>query len=289
MHNLLEFLQRHSHWLLFVVLEVVSLVLLFQHNSYQNSVWFSSANYVAGTVYQYSSAVKSLFHLKEVNSDLALRNYYLERQVTQLRRLYADRTKHISDREKQELDSLSQYQLIPAKVINNELDSPDNLMTIDRGTSDGIETGMGVACGQGIVGVVYLTSSHYSVIIPILNSHSSRISCAIRGQGYFGVLRWEGGDARYAYLENIPRHARFKRGDWVETNGYSSIFPAGVLVGRVEKAFNSSDGLSYRLKIRLSTDFGNIRDVVVISDKSIAERMRLQQAAKDSLKLNVKE
>ena len=97
------------------------------------------------------------------------------------------------------------------------------------------------------------------------------------------------GDARYAYLENIPRHARFKRGDWVETNGYSSIFPAGVLVGRVEKAFNSSDGLSYRLKIRLSTDFGNIRDVVVISDKSIAERMRLQQAAKDSLKLNVKE
>ena len=137
--------------------------------------------------------------------------------------------------------------------------------------------------------MVYLTSSHYSVIIPILNSHSSRISCAIRGQGYFGVLRWEGGDARYAYLENIPRHARFKRGDWVETNGYSSIFPAGVLVGRVEKAFNSSDGLSYRLKIRLSTDFGNIRDVVVISDKSIAERMRLQQAAKDSLKLNVKE
>ena len=62
-----------------------------------------------------------------------------------------------------------------------------------------------------------------------------------------------------------------------------------MLVGRVEKAFNSSDGLSYRLKIRLSTDFGNIRDVVVISDKSIAERMRLQQAAKDSLKLNVKE
>ena len=113
MHNLLEFLQRHSHWLLFVVLEVVSLVLLFQHNSYQSSVWFSSANYVAGTVYQYSSAVKSLFHLKEVNSDLALRNYYLERQVTQLRRLYADQTKHISDREKQELDSLSQYQLIP--------------------------------------------------------------------------------------------------------------------------------------------------------------------------------
>jgi len=43
------------------------------------------------------------------------------------------------------------------------------------------------------------------------------------------------------------------------------------------------------LKIRLSTDFGNLRDVVVIADKTIAERMQLMRAAKDSLKLNVNE
>ena len=69
----------------------------------------------------------------------------------------------------------------------------------------------------------------------------------------------------------------------METNGYSSIFPAGVLVGQIKEVYNSRDGLSYRLKVRLSTDFGNLRDVVVISDKSIAERVRLMQAAKDSL------
>jgi rod shape-determining protein MreC len=37
------------------------------------------------------------------------------------------------------------------------------------------------------------------------------------------------------------------------------------------------------LKIRLSTDFTNLRDVVVISDKSIAERAALLQAARDSI------
>ena len=96
-------------------------------------------------------------------------------------------------------------------------------------------------------------------------------------------------DRAYAYVEDIPRHARFKRGEWVETNGYSSIFPAGVLVGQIVEVYNSRDGLSYKLKVRLSTDFGTLRDVVVISDKSIAERMRLMQAARDSLKLNVRE
>lgn len=284
MKNLLEFLCKHFHWFLFAVLEVISIVLLFQYNSYQNSVWFSSANAVAGRVYEWSSAVGQFFSLTRVNEDLTLRNFYLERQVTQLRRLYSEATSEPSIKEQQELDMLSQYKLIPAKVVANELHRRDNLLTIDKGDADGIRVGMGVACGQGVVGVVYLTSAHHAVVIPVLNT-SSRISCAIRGKGYFGVLRWDGRDAEVAYVEDIPRHARFKRGEWVETNGYSSIFPAGVLVGQIKQVFNSRDGMSYRLQVRLSTDFGKLRDVVVINDKSIGERVRLLQAARDSMKV----
>ena len=289
MKNLLEFLSRHYHWLIFVFLEAVSLTLLFSYNSYHNSVWFSSANALTGRFYQWTSAVESYFSLTKVNEDLTLRNYYLERQVNQLRRLYGEATQEKDPQEQKGLDSLSRYQLIPAKVVSNELGKIDNLMTIDRGKDDGVDVGMGVACGRGVVGVTYLVSDHYSVVIPVLNTYASRISCAIRGYGYFGVLRWYGEDAGYAYVEDIPRHARFKRGDWVETNGYSSIFPPGVLVGQIVEVYNARDGLSYKLKVRLSTDFGNVRDVVVISDRSIAARMRLMQAARDSLKLNVRE
>lgn len=289
MNNLWDFLQRHLHWFLFGVLEVVSLVLLFQYNSYHNSVWLSSANAVTGTVYQWRAEVASFFTLKQANKELTLRNYHLERQLAQMRRLHAEQTARPTAEEEKGLAFLNQYNVVPAKVIANELDRADNLLTIDRGEADGIEPGMGVACGNGIVGVTYLTSSHYTVVIPVLNCHSSRISCAIRGHGYFGVLRWYGEDATHAFVEDIPRHARFKRGDWVETNGFSSIFPAGISVGRVEQVYNSRDGSSYRLKVRLSTDFGNLHDVVVINDKSLVERVRIMQAAKDSLKLNVKE
>jgi rod shape-determining protein MreC len=283
--NLLEFLRKHFHWFLFVVFEILSVILLFQYNSYQNSVWFSSANVLVGKVYEWSSAVESFFSLTKVNEDLTLRNFYLERQVTQLRRLYSEATQEVSVKERQELEMLERYKLIPAKVVTNELEKQNNLLTINKGEADGVEEGMGVACGKGVVGVVFKTSSHYSIVIPVLNVESSRISCAIRGHGYFGVLRWDGRDAGIAYVEDIPRHARFKRGDWVETNGYSSIFPAGVLVGQIKEVYNSRDGLSYRLQVRLSTDFGNLRDVVVISDKSIAERVRLMQAARDSIQV----
>ena len=288
MHNLLEFLQKHHHWFLFVVLEVISLVLLFQYNSYQGSVWLSSANAVSGKVNEGRAEVESFFSLRQMNEGLTLRNFYMERQLSQLRRLYSEATEDTAGLWAKEMSFLKQYRMIPAKVVTNELNRQDNLLTIDRGTKDGVEVGMGVACGQGVVGVTYLVSDHYAVVMPVLNT-ASRISCAIRGHNYFGVLRWNGKDAGVAYLEDIPRHARFKRGDWVETNGYSSIFPPGVLVGKIETVYNSDDGLSYRVKVRLSTDFGHLRDVVVVNDPTIVERTRLLQSARDSLKLNVKE
>lgn len=283
MNNLIAFLVKYYHWLLFLVLEVASAVLLFRFNSYQGSVWFTSANYVAGKVYEQEAAVTQYFALTTVNEELSLRNFYMERQLGQLRRLYAEAT-DTTAKERSEQQILEHYKVIPAKVVSNSVNQPDNLITIDKGLKDGVEKDMGVVCGNGVVGVVYLTSDHYSILIPVLNATASRISCAIRNRGYFGYLHWNGGDPSIAYLEDIPRHAKFNRGEWIETSGYSSIFPPGVLVGKIGTVYNSRDGLSYRLKIHLSTDFSNLRDVFVISDYTMKERVELQTAARDSMK-----
>lgn len=284
MKNLLEFLTKYYHWFIFVVLEVASVILLFQYNSYQGSVWFSSANSVVGKLYEWRSDVESFFSLTTKNEELTLRNFYLERQVHELSAAYIELTKDTTVLERNGLKFLQRYSLIPAKVVSNSVNKPDNLLTIDKGRKDGVKVDMGVACGNGVVGIVYLVGEHYSVVIPALNSTSSRISCAIRGRDYFGYLHWAGGDASRAYVEDIPRHAQFRRGEWVVTSGYSSIFPPGVMVGQIEKVFNSPDGLSYRLQLKLATDFGNLRDVFVINDESVEEQSRLLRAAQDSLK-----
>ena len=284
MRNLLDFIAKYNNWLLFVVLEVASLFLLFQFNHYQGSVWFTSANWMTGMVYELDSSVEAFFSLKKVNTDLARKNFFLERQVNQLSRLYAEATGDTLTREKLAAANIAQYEVVQAKVVSNTVNRPDNLITIDKGRADGIEVDMGVTSGNGVVGVVYLVSDHYSIVMPLLNS-KSRISCAIRNRGYFGYTKWNAGASNYASVEDIPRHAHFKRGDWVETSGYSSIFPAGIIVGKIVEVYNSSDGLSYRLKIHLSTDFANLRDVCVIKDKSFVERQQLLETARDSLKL----
>ena len=284
MHNLLEFLAKYNHWLLFVVLEAVSFTLLFQYNSYQGSVWFSSANAVSGKLYDWNSDVESFFSLTKLNQELSQRNVYLEQQVQQLSERLTDVTKDSTWVQRNQISLLQNYRLIPAKVVSNSIDDPNNLITLDKGSADGIHKDMGVVCGTGVVGIVYLLSEHYSVVIPVLNSKSN-ISCAIAGRGYFGYLHWSGGVSEVAFVDDIPRHAKFRLHDKIVTSGYSSVFPAGVLVGEILHVFNSTDGLSYRLQVKLSTDFSRLRDVCVIDDIHANEKALLLNAARDSIKM----
>ena len=175
MHNLTEFLAKHNHWFVFLVLEVVSMVLLFRYNSYQGSVWFSSANAVTGKVYEWDSAVESYFSLSGVNSQLTQRNAFLEQQVRMLDDSIARLTRS-QETAVTRLSSMVPFQgcrLIPAKVVANMVNRYDNLITIDKGSADGVKRDMGVVCGMGVVGIVYLVSEHYSIVIPALNSHSN--------------------------------------------------------------------------------------------------------------------
>lgn len=285
MRNLLEFLAKYNHWFVFLILEVVSMVLLFQYNSYQGSAWFSSANAVTGKLYEWDANVETFFSLTKVNQELTQRNAYLEQEVQKLSDSLVCVTKDSSIYHRDQFALLRNYRLIPAKVVANSIDKPGNLMTIDKGSADGIHKDMGVISGTGVVGIVYLVAEHYAVVIPVLNTKSN-ISCMIQNRGYFGYLRWKGGVSDLAYLEEVPRHAHFKLGDYVVTSGYSAVFPPGVRVGRILHVFNSADGLSYRVQLRLSTDFARLRDVCVIDDTAMKERLEIMRAAQDSIESN---
>lgn len=284
MHNLIEFLQKNHHWFLFLFLEVVSMVLLFQFSSYQGSVWFTSANYVSGKVYEADAAVRQFFSLVRVNDELTMRNVYLEKQVEQLNDRIEKLTGDTTLSSYEQKNVLAGFRVIPAHVVSNSIDKQDNLITLDKGSADGIHPDMGVVCGTGIVGIVYQVSEHYSIVIPVLSSHSN-ISCKIQGRGYFGYLRWDGRSSRYAYVDDIPRHAHFRLYDKVVTSGFSSVFPPGIMVGKILHVYNSLDGLSYRVMVELSTDFGNLRNVCIVDDNTMRERLEVLRAAEDSLRI----
>lgn len=282
LNNLFDFILRYISWFVFIICEIISLVLLFTYNNYQGSIWMSSANAVTGKVYEVNAGVEQYFSLTDINEQLSKRNLYLEQRVQDLSSQIAAKTGDSALMKLENYQLMKKFNLIPAKVVSNSIDKRDNLITIDKGEVDGVRKDMGVACGYGVVGIVFMTGRHYSVVMPILNSNSS-ISCTINKRGYFGYLHWTGGNSRVAFMDEVPRHAHFNLYDKVVTSGYSSVFPPGIEIGKIIHVYNSSDGLSYRCMVELSTNFAKLRDVSVIDDAQMKERIDILRAAQDSL------
>ncbi|WP_455497172.1 rod shape-determining protein MreC [Coprobacter sp.] len=279
MRKLISFLINHSPIFVYAFYLVVCLILLLKFNPYQQSVFFSSANEMAGRFYAMTNGVTGYFGLREINRDLQKQNGNLEMELIRLReeiiRLGGDSLLIRTSRD----SALARYDFQVAQVLSNSISKTRNYITLNKGRADGVRSEMGVIDQNGIVGIVNVVSDHYAVAISLLNP-KLRLSCKVKGSSYFGSLVWDGKDARFAVLEELPRHVKFVKGDTIITSGYSSVFPAGLMVGTVEAFSKQKNDNFYALKVKLSTDFSRLNDVRIISDKAQRERRILEMEAK---------
>ena len=278
MRTFLEFLRRHNYLLLFLVLEAVSFTLLFRFNSYQGSVWLTAAGRLTAEMNSLYAEGESFLNLRNVNADLAHRNLLLQRQNDQLREALKRYGVTEVATDSLSREAMAGHTTVPAVVVSTTTQRRNNYLVLNKGTADGVRPELGVVGGQGVVGIVYLCEKHHSLVIPLTN-RKSNLSCRVRGANYFGSLTWEGRDLRFATLDDIPRYAKVKTGDIVETSGFSAVFPPGLFVGRVTEVKNSADGQSYTLNVQLATDFSLVRDVSLISTHYKAETDSLKVRA----------
>ena len=78
---------------------------------------------------------------------------------------------------------------------------------------------------------------------------------------------WDGKDPGESILEELPKHAKFVKGDTIVTSGFSSVFPEGVPVGTILSGTRDREDNFYTLSVKLFTDFSTLSTVRVIRDK----------------------
>lgn len=279
MRNLIDFLWRHSSWIVFAFYVVLSCVLLFGRNPYQRSVYFSSANRVAVVVYDLQSEVSSYLGLRQANRDLQLRNGELEMEVVNLKE-QLNSYRAAAGKDTIPADSvLHDYDFVVARVVNNSVAQTNNYITIDKGRAEGIEPEMGVVDQNGVVGIINVVGEHHAVAISVLNP-KLRLSCKVKGSDYFGSLVWDAVSPRYAVLEEMPRHVEFAPGDTIVTSGYSSVFPEGLMIGVISDYKKQRDDNFYALRVKLSTDFSCLGYVRIISNRMKEEQDQLEKEAR---------
>lgn len=288
MDKLLEFLQKHRHWFVFLILETIALVTYLSGSLYSRSLGWYATSAVFGRVNELMTEGWSYVGLRPRNEELLRENARLRTAYTLLARQMQDAEAHGLLPRLHATDSLpiDPSAVIIARVVNRVTHTGEVYYTINKGRRDGIETDMGVMSASGVVGAVMAVSDHYALVIPVLNP-KIRLACTLLGQEVSGTLTASSSpNANEAILSNVPPHAHPQIGDTITTSGYSYLFPEGMMVGTIADSVparvKGSAGTFANYPVHLSTDFQGLRYVYVIREKPTHE----VRALEDSIRPN---
>lgn len=294
MWRIFRFLGRFGNFLLFLFLELVSLIVIITVNQKQHTISQGILLEMSGGLAESKSSVFSYFNLRSENNMLTERLANLESQV-QLLRDSLDVVFHrkpdsiaylivndstISDscaladfmriELPESLMPVSSYKFIPAVAINNSVNLNYNYITLNKGRNQGVVMDMGIISPEGIAGQVVSVSANYSLALSVLND-KFRTGAKLLRNSNVGTIRWEGGDPSFAALEFIPQTSRINVGDTVVTSGYSTVFPRDYMIGTVEKfSMETQDGF-FHITVRLSTNFRGLRHLFLVQHSHQAE------------------
>lgn len=270
--QLFAFIAQSRNFILFVLLEVLCFYFVVNTNNYWSASFFNTSNRYAAQMLAWSNAAHEYTNLRQVNADLAAENKQLITQLTQ--RQQGSPAAPAAYK----ADSLfaSRFQFTVAKVINNTTTLANNTLTIDKGTADGLRPGMGVISPTGIVGRVRFCNEHYSVVTSILHSEF-RVSARLVKAEEIGTARWPGIDPTRMTLVDISRNKPVSKGDSVMTSEYNSVFPPGILIGRISEVRTQAAQPFHDLSVALSTNFSSLLYVYVVDNKQAEQQSQVEK------------
>lgn len=270
MRNFIQFLVKYHIFLFFVGLQVMCFWFIYRNNTFHEASFVNSSNKLVGTVFRWKSNVSQYIELQRVNDELSAENERLRNKLSGSFVNVNDHFVMINDTLRER-----KYRQKSAEVVNNTINKQLNFITINKGRGEGLRPEMGVINTKGLVGIVKNVSEHYSTVIPIINLQYTA-SAEIKRTGNFGLLKWDGKDAQYSNLNDIPQYVNVQIGDTVVTKGSSSIYPNGVLIGTVAQVEEIEGSNFLRIRVALSNDFSKLRYVYVVENLLKEEQLELE-------------
>ena len=270
MRNLWLFFRKHYFYLLFMLLETVSLVLVFNYNGFQNAAVYTLSQQFAGSVNGMFRNISEYFSLRSTNR-------ILTEEIAQLQARMPEAFYKADTNTFYRGDTLykAEYRYIAARVISNTTNKRNNFIMINKGRMHGVQNHMGVVIGNRLVGQVVGVSRHFSWVMSLLNK-DSRISGKFRKNDQLVNIEWTGGSYRYGSVTEIPKHFEIVPGDTIITSGNSEIFPEGIVIGTIHDFTIAEDENFNTAKIAFSTDFNSLGYVEVIIDLMRKEKEELK-------------
>jgi rod shape-determining protein MreC len=275
MRDAIELLLKFGYHLLFIALQFICFYLIINYNQNQKLIFINSTNILASKINAKTDEFNRFSNLRVENTMLQQQNAKLIRRFIDY-----DINSSIYQDDTLTIDSSSKYIIQATQICNSTFTKRNNFITLCQGSKDGVKLDDGVISQTGLVGVVKRVSENRAVVMSLLHSQTN-ISCSIlsnvrSGINSSGILVWKGLNPKICNLEAIPKHLKVIQGDTIITSGYSTIFPKGIMVGKVKNVSLTQGSNSYTIDVELFNDPSAWDAIYIVRNKLGEEQKAIE-------------
>ncbi len=264
--------------LIMVIAVVLLLVLAFFSAGSRTIPWLENtvgaiARPVQTVAFKVSNGIAGFFSniFNSTDADLELAKYKQELAMYEQMKLDYNEIQKENERLRGLLNysgSIGISDYVTAKVIGRSNGVWFDMITINAGRKQGVETGMPVMCGDGLVGKVTDVGSNWSKVTSIIDSsvnvavtvERTRDNCMVRGVFSPNSAKSE------LELYYLPTDLTdLVPGDIIMTSGIGGIYPKGIRVGTVDEVMLDTDNSGVNAVVNPSVDFLHLEEVMVIT------------------------
>ncbi len=154
-----------------------------------------------------------------------------------------------------------ELEAVGARVIGRPMTLWEGVITIDRGTAEGVDVGMPVLAAQGLIGQIVEVTQHTSRV-RLITDQRSGVAAMVQSTRAEGIA--SGSVDGQITLDFVSRESTVTVGDVVLTSGMGGAYPKGLLIGEVaEMQIDDADLFPY-IRVRPSAALAGLEEVVVL-------------------------
>lgn len=180
---------------------------------------------------------------------------------TRVAELEEARLENARFRELLEIKQALEIEALGARVIGRPTNSWEGVITIDRGTEDGVKTGMPVVGPDGLLGQTDQVGPT-SARVRLITDQSSGVAALVQRSRAEGIVR--GSIQGQLTLEFVSRETTLRVGDVVITSGLGGVYPKGIIVGEISEMSSRSNDLYRSATVAPAGDVTRLEEVLVL-------------------------
>ena len=275
---------KPKHILIVIIALVIGIMAIFSYtlkedrqlNKFESLIKDTTTSIEKVVFFPFKYVINKFEDFKELKN---IRKKY-QKLLPQVERIKSLETENIElrrqlDTMKKELsieNTLSDYEYLNATVISRNVSHWYNIITIDKGTFNGVKTDMVVVNSNGLIGRVISTTTFTSDIRLLTTSDTNnKISVTISNgeNSVNGLIKDYNNNTGYLEVEGVSNTEKVAQGYYVYTSGLGGIFPSGILIGTVENITTDEYDLAKLIDVIPAADFDDINYVAILKRKEI--------------------